>query len=645
VNVKGGPSLRQEASWHWKLADVLLGRPLPMAEEKRQRIGPLLGIPVLGLDALSSAAYGPEALLTVLLPMGVAGLRYVLPLTLAIVTVLLAVYLSYRQTIEAYPDGGGAYTVTKENLGRMPSLVAAAALGLDYLLNAAVAVSAGVGAIVSAIPPLLPYTLPLCLGVLLILILVNLRGIRSTGAAFAIPTYLFVAMLALVIGLGIARTVLHGGHPTPVVPPPPPTGFLALATPWLLLRSFANGCTAMTGVEAVSNAVPIFRDSRTVLARRTLGAVVLLLVFYLIGIALLCRAYQVTATPPGEVGYESILSQLAGCVLGRRIGYAVCMGSVFTVLALSANTSFADFPRLSRLLSIDGFLPELFAHRGRRLVFSHGILLLGGLAGLLLLVFGGVTDHLIPLFAVGALTAFTMSQAGMVAHWHRARVHGPRLWINAFGATATGTTALLVAAFKFTEGAWISVLLVLAFIALFVGTRRHHDLVERATHTDAALDLGPPRSPLAVVPMRRWDAISLKALRLAIGLAPEVIAVQVRTDDQTDDSLAKRWDDLVTRPAERLGIRPPRLVVLCSEYRQTISPLVQFVTGLAHQHPGRQVAVLVPEIVEPRWYHMLLQSHVASILKARLLFRGGPQIMVVSTPWYLCDWVGPKGRQ
>jgi amino acid transporter len=562
-----------------------------------------------------------------------------LPLTLAIVLLLTAVFLSYRQTIDAYPKGGGSYTVAKENLGRNAGLVAAAALGLDYVLNVAVGISAGVGAVVSALPSLLPFTLPMCLVVLLVVLIINLRGVRSSGGLFAVPTYLFITALTVIIALGLVRAVMHGGHPHPVVAPPVVVASMTAAAPWLLVRAYANGCTAMTGIEAVSNGVPNFRATSTKRAKRALSGVVSLLALFLVGIAVLCRAYHITAMPQDRRGYESTLSQLAHAVLGSGVPYTLTMASIFVVLCLSANTSFADFPRVARLLASDDFLTQTYGHRGRRLVFSHGILVLGVLSGILLVVFGGVTDRLIPLFAIGALLAFTMSQSGMVVHWHKRNVHGLRLWLNAVGATATGMTVVLVLASKFTEGAWLSVLIFFALIALFVSVRRHRELIERATHTDAPLDFGPPRPPLAIVPVRRWDAVAREALQFAIGFAPEVVAVQVLTDDRVQDDLAQRWHELAEAPQRNAGIEPPKLVVLRSEYRQLFSPLLHFVSDLAEKRPDRQIAVIVPELVEPRWYRAIAHSHTSQVLKALLLYRGGPPIVVVSTPWYLKDWL------
>jgi amino acid transporter len=598
---------------------------------------------VLGLDALASASYGPEALLTVLLPLGSVGLGYLRPLVGAILILLAVVALSYRQTIAAYPGGGGAYTVAKENLGERVSLLAAAALGLDYLLNAAVAVSAGVGALVSVVPSLLSYTLPLCLAVLALLTLLNLRGVRATGAAFMLPTYAFVATLGAVICIGIFKALTQGWHPTPIIAPPAVPATVASASSWMLLRAFANGCTAMTGVEAVSNAVPIFEQPATLRARRSLALIVTMLAFLLAGIAFLCRLYQVTATPPGAAGYQSIVSQVVAAAVGHNALYYVTLGSVVTVLALSANTSFADFPRVCRMLAGDRYLPEMFVHRGRRLAFSYGIVALGFSAALLLIVFGGITEGLIPLVAVGALAAFTLSQAGMVAHWRKQSSPGARrsLVLTLIGALATGVTLLVVLVSKFEQGAWISLLLVGAMLLLFRQVRRHYDFIATATATEVRLE--PTLLPaLAVVPLRRWDALSVKALRFALGTSSEVVALQVLTGDREVDDLSGRWNHIV-EPLERAGMQRPRLVVLRSEYRQLIQPIVSFVLKLTSEQPERQVIVVVPELIETHWYQRLLHNQTAAVLKALLLLRGRPQIVIVTIPWYLRDWL-PERR-
>jgi amino acid transporter len=398
----------------------LFGRPLASSEDEEERITPTQGIPTFGLDALSSAAYGPEAALTILLPLGLLGVQYIVPLTFAVIGLLVIVYFSYRQTIAAYPNGGGSYTVAKENLGNRAGLLAGAALMIDYLLNVAVGISAGIGALVSAVPSLLPHTLAMCLAVLIILTVVNLRGVKEAGTAFVAPTYLFVGTLVVVIMLGFYKVVASGGHPVAVVAPPrQASAALQAVGLWILVKAFASRCTALTGVEAVSNGVQAFRKPVVPAARATLTTIIAILILLLGGIAVLIRYYGIMATDPGAPGYQSVLSMVTGAVAGKGIFYHVTMFSVLLVLCLSANTSFADFPRLCRMVARDDYLPHSLATRGRRLVFSQGIWALAILSGLLLILFGGVTDRLIPLFAVGAFMAFTLSQAGMVGHWWR----------------------------------------------------------------------------------------------------------------------------------------------------------------------------------------------------------------------------------
>jgi amino acid transporter len=617
------------------LANFILGRPLASAEERGERVGALRGVSILGLDALASAAYGPEALLTVLLPLGAGAVDQMMGVTLVIVGLLVIVCLSYRQTIAAYPNGGGSYTVAKENLGRWPSIVAAAALSVDYVLNVAVAISAGAGALVSAVPSLLPYTLWVCLALLALLTLINLRGVRASGAALAVPTYAFIGSLGVVLLAGGARAIAAMGHPSPVIAPPQPIQATAGVTAWLLVRAFANGCTAMTGVEAVSNGVPIFRDPSQRGAARTLTIIIGVLVVLLVGIAFVARAFGIGATPPGQRGYESVLSQVTGAVVGRGWAYGVTLASVVAVLALSANTSFADFPRLCRLLAQDRFLPEPFAHQGRRLAFSHGIAVLSVVSAALLVAFRGVTDSLIPLFAFGAFVAFTMSQAGMVEHWRRRPGNGRKLAMNALGASLTGVTSLVIIASKFVEGAWVSLLLVAAAVGTFAVIRRHNEYVQQATRSRAPLSIDPARPPIAVVPMRRWDAVSTEALRFAMNLCGEVIVAQVLTRDRPLDNLSDDWTRLVERPAAEAGQVPPRLAVLPSEYRNLCRPLMEFIGRLMGNHPDRRVVVVVPQVVDRAWYGFLVDPHTAMILRESLLLEGRPRLVVVTVPYYV----------
>ncbi len=480
--------------------NLLFGRPLATSEERAEHIGPLAGIPVFGLDALSSAAYGPEAALTLLIPLGLMGIKYIVPVSAAIVILLAIVYFSYRQTIDAYPKGGGSYTVASQNLGEGAGLLAAAALMIDYTLTAAVGISAGVGALISAAPGLQPYTLQLCLAVLFILTIVNMRGVHDTGVIFMIPTYLFTATLLTVIAVGAWHAFHSAGHPLPVTPLPAIPTATAAVSLWLLLKVFSSGCTAMTGVEAVSNGVMAFRDDTRKNAKITLTIIIVLLAVLLAGIALLCRAYGIAATDPGGRGYESVLSMLTRAVMGHGWFYYLTIGSVLLVLALSANTAFADFPRLTRAIAIDDYMPHVFLLRGRRLLYSWGIYVLVALTALLLIVFRGVTDRLIPLFAIGAFMAFTLSQAGMVMHWKRQGGHPLRMFVNGLGAVATGITAIVVLVAKFATGAWITAILIVAMILMMRSVKRHYVRVDRETACDRPIAPAEITQPIVVSP-------------------------------------------------------------------------------------------------------------------------------------------------
>jgi amino acid transporter len=618
------------------LGNLLFGKPLANYEEGEQRLGPVAGIGVFGLDALSSAAYGPEAALTLLIPLGAAAVQWVVPISFSIIALLIIVYISYRQTIAAYPGGGGSYTVARENLGQGAGLLAAAALIIDYILVVAVGISAGVGALVSAVPSLLPHTLALCLGILVIITLINLRGLRETGSIFMAPTYLFIACLLGVIALGIVKELLSGGNPTPVIPPHPLGAATGAAGAWIILKSFASGCTAMTGVEAVSNGVKAFREPRTDTARRTLTAIIGILILMLAGIAWLARVYHIGATDPGAPGYESTLSQLIGAVAGKGIFYYVSIASILAVLALSANTAFADFPRLCQIVSDDGYLPHAFANRGRRLVFSYGVYVLAFLSGALLIVFGGITDRLIPLFAVGAFLAFTLSQAGMVVHWKRTAGWGAlhSMLINGLGATATAITVGVVLTAKFIEGAWITVLLIPTLLALMFTIRRHYRAVEKEIALDAPLDLSQIHPPVVVVPLQRWSKVAAKGMRYAMNMSTEVYVLQVKNGDQVSD-LRESWSRLVEAPALELGVPVPKLTVVESPYRLLFTPILNFVADIERKFPNRYITVLIPELVENHWYHYFLHNQRGAILKARLFLRGNQNTAVIDVPWYI----------
>jgi amino acid transporter len=626
------------------LYEKIMGPSLATNEEERQKVGPVAGIPMLGLDALSSAAYGPEAALTVLLVLGTLGLSYIVPITAIIILLLTIVYFSYRQTISAYPGGGGSYIVASENLGPHVGLMAAASLILDYILNVAVGIAAGVGALVSVVPFFHPYILPLCLVILGLITLVNLHGIRESGTAFIFPTYLFVGTLGITIVIGLVKTLLTHGHPVAVeIPPTVPLASMG-ASVWLLLRAFANGCTAMTGVEAISNGITAFNKPAVRNAQYTLTSVIFILGLLLAGIAFLCRAYGIAATDPGSPNYQSILSMLTAAVAGRGIFYYITLGSVIAIVCLSANTSFADFPRLCRLLALDNYLPDSFANRGRRLVYSEGIIILALMSCALLIVFGGVTDRLIPLFAIGAFGAFTLSQAGMVAHWKKQSKtegvnlkHQASMVVNAIGAVSTGLVLIIVMVTKFSEGAWIILLLVPSLFWLFVGIKRHYENVAKQTACELPLDMEGLQSPVVIVVMRRWSTITRNALRFAMELSPEIITVHINTDNDGGETLKSKWALYVEKPLSLKGQPAPRLISVESPYRRFFRPLFDTLKQIEKDYPKRTIAVIVPELMGGGWYNYFLHNQLTTALKASLLMRGDQRVAVVNVPWYLTN--------
>ncbi len=616
--------------------NFLFGRPLASSEESAEQIGVAKGVPVFGLDALASAAYGPEAALTLLIPLGVAGLTYILPISLTIIVLLGIVFFSYRQTIAAYPGGGGSYIVARHNLGDFSGLLAAAALLIDYTLDAAVGISAGIGALTSAVPALHPRTLTLCLIALLLLAIINLRGVRENGAIFMVPTYLFLACMLAALAIGISKTIAGGGHPQPVAPPPVSHAAVAAVSAWLLLKSFASGCTALTGVEAVSNGVQAFRPDKVKNARRTLAVIIAALAIMLAGIAWLVKAYNIVATDPNGNSYQSVLSMLLGAIVGRGWFYYVGIASILLVLIFSANTAFADFPRVCHFIAEDGYLPVSFVNRGRRLVYSEGIIVLTIITAALLIGFGGITDRLIPLFAVGAFLAFTMSQAGMVAHWRRERGkrHRGSMIVNGLGAAATGITVLIVIAAKFKEGAWITVIAIPSLLLLMYRIRRHYDKMRREIETKTPLEPVKEPQPLIVIAMTGWTRVGKAALRFAMSLSNEIKVLHVTEEDKPNE-FRQHWSEYVETPAKNAHLPAPELVVLTSPYRFVVTPIVDYVIKLARDNPHRRVVTMIPELMEKRWYYYFLHGQRATLLKTRLLLEGNDRISVLNIPWYL----------
>lgn len=560
-------------------------------------------------------------------------------ITVSIVALLVILYFSYRQTIAAYPNGGGAYIVSKENLGARLGLVAGAALLLDYMLNVAVGISAGVAAVVSAVPVLHHYQLALCLVVLVFFTLLNLRGIRESGLVFTLPVFAFVGCVGGAVIIGLARAWLSGGHSAPVEPLPKVPQATQAVSAWLLLRGFASGCTAMTGIEAVSNGVPLFAKPRVSNARWTLTVIVVVLGALLLAVAWLCPIYHVSAMDQRQPGYQTILSQLIVAATGSGVFYYVSIASILFILTFSANTSFAGFPRVCRLLAENEYLPPSFANRGRRLVFTQGISALALISGLILIGFGGITEKLIPLFAIGAFSAFTLSQAGMVGHWLRKRGRGAHIsmFINFTGAICTGIALTIIILAKFTEGAWVTLIIVPGLVLLFHQIHKRYREITREVSRSVELKTAKVQPPIVIIPIGGWDCVAESALRFGMEMSEDVIALHVTTGNEETNSLRELWIQNVEQPAKGAKASVPRLEILSSPYRQIYDPILDFVRKTRKEKTHRLIAVIIPELVEPHWYEYLLHNHHGAVLRTLLYRERDQRTIVITTPWYLRD--------
>jgi len=597
---------------------LFVGSPLATAQARHERLSRTSALAVFSSDALSSVAYATEEILLVLVLAGSAALTFSIPIGIAIALLIAVVVSSYRQTILAYPHGGGAYIVTKDNLGTLPALVAAGALLIDYVLTVAVSVAAGVAAITSAFPILYDYRI--ALGVILIagIATVNLRGLRESGALFAVPTYLFVVSLAAMLAYGFVRWIFGWeGVPAPAAEPAEMSQALTI---FLVLRAFASGCAALTGVEAVSDGVPAFRPPEARNARIVLAWLGIILVTLFIGITFLAHHYQVL--PRAE---ETVVSQLARLIFGGGLLYYEVQAVTMLILVFAANTAFADFPRLAYFLARDGFIPRQFGTRGDRLVFSNGILILGGLAALLILLFGGATHALIPLYAVGVFVSFTLSQASMVRRWLSRREEGWwwRWVLNAVGAATTGLVMLVIAATKFSHGAWMVVLLIPLLVALFMMIHRHYADVARQL---SLVNYGgpPPIQHSVLVLVGDLHRGVAAALRYAQTLSTSAKAVYVELDPERTQKLEEKWG--------KFGLGVP-LVVLTSPYRSLLTPFLDYVNHLLAVGENHVVTIVIPEFVPARWWQHLLHNQTALLIKGALLFRKG--VVVVDVPFHL----------
>ncbi|HSB70567.1 MAG TPA: APC family permease [Candidatus Methylomirabilis sp.] len=597
------------------LKRLLLGSPLSTAQARHERLGRIPALAIFASDNLSSVAYATEEILLVLVLAGTAALSYSPPIGIAIGVLTAIVASSYWQTIHAYPSGGGAYIVAKENLGTYAGLVAGAALLVDYVLTVSVSTAAGVAAITSAFPVLYPERVAICVGVVLLIMLANLRGIRETGRIFAVPSYWFIACLIILLAGGFHRLLTHGAPATlPSIPAHEPI------TVFLVLRAFASGCAALTGIEAVANGVQAFRPPESRNAGITLAWMAFILGSSFLGVTFLANFYHIV---PAEG--ETVVSILSRQIFGRSWIYFMIQSATAVILLLAANTSFAGFPMLASMLAKDGFLPRQFASRGDRLVFSNGIIILAGVSCLLLVVFGGSTHALIPLYAVGVFTAFTLSQAGMVRHWRREQ---GRRWlahaaVNALGAVTTALVVAVIGATKFTHGAWMVIVIIPVIILGFLAVRRHYDSLRGQLTLKG---FSPPkigRHPVVILVGGLHRGV-VTALTYAKAISPNVTAITVDLDPTATSRLRQQWQEWAPDVP---------LVVLDSPYRSVMQPVLQYIDQMEKQRDGDYMTIILPEFIPAKWWHHLLHNQTALLLKTALLFRRGK--VAISIPYHL----------
>jgi len=620
------------------LRSWLIGRPLATADAPHQTIGKAVGLAVFASDALSSTAYATQEILLVLAVAGTLAFGYAMPIAIAIVVLLAIVTISYQQTIFAYPNGGGAYIVVRDNLGALPSQVAGAALLTDYVLTVAVSISAGVAQIVSAFPRMDDARVALAILMVGVVTLVNLRGVKESGATFALPTYFFVAAMFTMVAVSIARHL--GGTLGQVVDPPAlETEHFQLITWFLLLHAFSNGTTALTGVEAISDGIPAFSEPRSRNAAITLLWMAGILGAMFLGITFVAQQIHAIPTHLGE----TVISQIARTAYdGKTLPYLLTMLATTVILIMAANTAYADFPRLSSWVAADGYLPRVFTYRGSRLVFSRGILALAALASGLIVVFRANTSALIPLYAVGVFMSFTLSQIGMARRWRKIGAlapdevvqergsvlrHDPRwrakMFINSFGAACTFVVMIMFAATKFLDGAWIVILILPLLILAFRAVGRHYR--ELAARLSLEKFGAPPRVARhrVILPIGGVHRGTLAALQYARTLSDDVTAVHVSSDADDTEKVRRKWDEWGD------GVR---LVILDSEYRLLVEPLLEYIEEIiAARQPNEAITIVVPQFVPGKWWHNLLHTQTAIILRLSLLFK--PGIVITDVPY------------
>ncbi len=595
---------------------LFVGSPLATAQARHERLGKASGLAIFASDPLSSNAYATEEILYVLILAGGVALSYSLPIAVGIAALILIVISSYRQTIRAYPHGGGAYIVAKDNLGVFPSLLAGAALLTDYVLTVAVSVAAGIAALTSAMPELLPYRVALCVLVVIGITVANLRGVRESGRLFALPTYFFVVSILVMVAYGVTGTAFGWLPEAPYEPHPP--GLEGIGV-FLLLRAFAAGCTALTGIEAVSDGVPAFRPPEAHNARIVMAWLGAMTVVMFLGITYLANHFGIV---PG--GDETVVSKIARRLFGSGLFYFEIQAVTMLILLLAANTSYADFPRLSFFMARDGFMPRQFSSQGDRLVYSNGILILAGLAIVLLIGFQGDTHSLLPLYAIGVFISFTVSQSGMVRRWLRLREEGWwwRIWFNAVGATVTGLVMLTLAVTKFTEGAWIVVALVPMLVGALLMVRRHYQQVAAQLSLEHFESSSIRNTTLVLVGDLHRGVV--QALQYAKAISADARAVYVELDPEKTRKLEEKW--------VKWGMGVP-LVVLNSPYRSLLPPFLEYLDSLLALGEDQMVTIVIPEFIPARWWQQLLHNQTALLIKGALLFHRN--VVVTDVPYHL----------
>jgi len=596
------------------LKKFVLGPPLRSAEIHEQKLSKKVALAVFSSDALSSVAYATEEILLVLVTAGMAAVQLSLPIAIAIGILLIILVSSYRETIQAYPSGGGAYIVAKENLGTYPGLIAGASLLTDYILTVSVSIASGTAAITSAFPSLLPYKIPICIFFVFLITVANLRGIKESGFIFSIPTYLFVFSFLTLIVVGLYRYFL--GAPIEVHEPshyPPVSHAL---TYFLILRAFSSGCAALTGVEAISNGVPAFKPPESRNANTTLVWMALILLTLFVGVTELARFYHVLPKPD-----ETVVSQIARAVFGHGFFYYVIQAATAMILILAANTAFADFPRLASLLARDGYMPRQLSSLGDRLAFSNGIILLGVASALLIVLFNANVHSLIPLYAVGVFTSFTLSQSGMVRHWVKLKGRGwfRKVIINGIGATATFVTLLVIASTKFTHGAWMVIIFVPAIILWFLSVHNHYRDIVDQLHPNLG-DLLPPKLHRVLIPISTFHKGTAKAISYALSISNDVRAIYIALDPERSEKIKDIWKNWC--------IDIP-LVILQSPYRSIIRPLLDYIDELQKEEKDQLITVILPEFVAAKWWQQILHNQTALLIRGILMFKKGVTVTSV----------------